>query len=176
MVGPVNSSWVSASSAVAGMARSATGSGAPAGEQPCWTTYPFLPILLPILNPALRAIPARVSWSSIFDHMAPWTSFFEHLFLTSFSDSFFLRFGRNLAPTWPPTWTQNPPKIAPRAIQNPSKISSCFSCPLGLIFGRFLVQLGLQNQSKMHPKLSPKAPQPAHNGNSKTYKKPIGFL
>ena len=126
--------------------------------------------LAPRVSPDPRVI------ACLFDHMALWTSFLEHLFLTWFSDSFFLRFGRNLAPTWPPTWTQNPPKIPPRAIQNPSKISSCFSCPLGLIFGRFLVQLGLQNHSKMHPKLSPKASQQAHNGNSKMYKKHIGFL
>ena len=88
-------------------------------------------------------------------------------YLPYFLYSLFVLFGANFAPTWPPSWSQNPPNIAPRAIPNPSKISSCFWCPLGLIFGGFLVQLGVQNHSKIHPKLSPEASQQANDENSK---------
>ena len=49
-----------------------------------------------------------------------WTSFRHH-------------FSANLTPTYLPTWCQNPPKVGPRAIQNPSKLPSCHrSCVLGL--------------------------------------------
>ena len=144
---------------------------------PCWTAYhsyslyrPFLQLLL-----ALRVSPAPFMSPAYFFDVAPLTTFFGHLFWHSFHTPFFSVFGANLAPTWPPTWTQNPPNIAPRAIQNPSKISSCFWCPLGLIFGGFLVQLGIQNHSDIHPKLNPKASQQANNENSKMYRKPIVF-
>ena len=49
-----------------------------------------------------------------------WTPFWHH-------------FSANLTPTYLPTWCQNPPKVGPRAIQNPSKLPSCHrSCVPGL--------------------------------------------
>ena len=56
-----------------------------------------------------------------------------------------------MLPTWPnlpPTWSQNPSKIDPRAIKNPFKISSCIWYLLGSIFDGFWLQLGTLEPSK----------------------------
>ena len=50
--------------------------------------------------------------------------FFTTHFLTSSWYPHFLDFGANLVSTCPPTWSQNPPKIDPRAVQHPSQLPS----------------------------------------------------
>ena len=69
-------------------------------------------------------------------------------FLTSSWDPHFSDFGGNLAPTCPPTCSQNPPKIVPRAFKVSSQLASCFRClfhrfwePLGSIFRGFWVPI-----------------------------------
>ena len=86
--------------------------------------------------------------------------FFQYFLMSSWH-RIFSDFGANLAPTCPPTWSQNPSKIVPRGIQNPSQLASCFRSPFGSIFDRFLVDFRCQNPSKINQKSIKKSTQ--HN-------------
>ena len=148
MVGPVNSSWVSASSAVAVLARSATGSGAPEGVQPCWTTYPFLPILLPILNPALRAIPAPRFFPGFLTSWLLGPAFLSIFFWPCFQTPFSFV----LVATWLQLGLQLGPKIHPKSLQEPSKIHPKSHLVFHALLDWFLVDFWSNLDSKITPK------------------------
>ena len=80
-------------------------------------------------------------------------------------------FGANLAPIWPPTWSQNRSKIIPRALRNPSQIASCFRSLLGSILDRFSIDFRAQNQSKIEQKSINKSSQQHNNQKSKKCQK-----
>ena len=90
-------------------------------------------------------------------------SCFRAHFLTSSWDPHFSDFGANLAPTCPPTWSQNPPKIAPRALQDPSKIASYLRSLFGWIFHRFLEDFPFQNPPKINQKSIKNSTQQPNN-------------
>ena len=98
-------------------------------------------------------------------------SCFRAHFLTSSWDPHFSDFGANLAPTCLPSWSQNPPKIGPRAFQVAFKIASYFWSLFGLIFDGFLVDFRPPKPSKIAPKSIKKSTQQANNQNSKNLKK-----
>ena len=81
-----------------------------------------------------------------------------------------------MVPTWPPTWAQNPPKIDPRAIQNPSQLASCFRSVFGSIFDRFLVDFRPPKRSKTNQNSIIKSSQQPNNQKVKNLKKTIVFF
>ena len=83
-------------------------------------------------------------------------------FLTSSWYPLFFDFGAILVPTCRPKWSQNPPKIDPRAVQYPSQHPSYHRSLFLLIFDGFFIDFRSQNQWKFNKKSINKSSQ-QHN-------------
>ena len=170
------------------MARSATGSGAPAGVGRDWTTLQILakffsnfessytPAWQSRQCPRTTSVLGSFSWKGpkfLANPANPCKSSCSSSFSCSSAStsSFLFVFGPNLAPSWPPKSVQEGSKSLQKCIQ----ICILVLIPFLIDFWWILVDFGSQNAPKMEPSWLPRAMKTATSENTKIIKKPLVF-